>query len=76
MANRSQRISYGAGKGTAEFDVPESESDKVRQALMDAMPASFTAKPARASPELRRAWESLVRSATARVAGTPSSAPL
>jgi hypothetical protein len=44
--------------GAASFLVPESESDKFRKAFMAATPASATATPARAIPELRGAWES------------------
>lgn len=45
-------------KASAELEIPETESDKVRKALMDAPPASMTAKPATASPALRQAWQS------------------
>jgi hypothetical protein len=50
--------SYGQGTVATEFAVDESESQKIRDDLMTAMPASLTANPAQASPGLRQAWES------------------
>ncbi len=43
------------------YNIPEEESDKVREALMAAPPASFTATPASASPALKEAWNSYYR---------------
>ena len=42
----------------SEYLIPESESDPIRKAFMDATPASATSTPATADPRLRQAWES------------------
>src|SRR5262249_27607713 len=44
--------------GSAAFLIPESESDQVREAFLQAPPASATGEPATADPALRAAWES------------------
>ena len=58
MSTRDDQMPSDDVTNAAKFDVSENESSKVRQQLMEAPPASLTAKPAQASPELRRAWES------------------
>ena len=50
--------SYSHGALATEFEVTESESQRIRDDLMTAMPASLTATPAQASPTLRQAWQS------------------
>ncbi|RNL66792.1 DUF1214 domain-containing protein [Zhongshania marina] len=58
MSSEEVTHSYGAGRSGSDFEISETETDKIRQALMDAPPASLCAKPAQACPALRRAWES------------------
>lgn len=58
ISKRSASESAAAKQNSSALEIPESESDKYRKALMEAPPASATSKPAAASPALRQAWES------------------
>src|SRR5262249_2152649 len=44
--------------GSAAYLIPQSETDPIRNAFMEAPPASATDKSAAASPALREAWDS------------------
>ncbi|NKI16046.1 DUF1214 domain-containing protein [Spongiibacter sp. KMU-166] len=58
MSVNKNKTEYGVGASGSNFSIPEDETNKVRKALMDAPPASLTARPDQASPALRSAWQS------------------
>ena len=58
MTDRAEQPVSGSEAAADAYLIPESESDSVRQSLMEAPAASATETPAAASSGLREAWES------------------
>jgi hypothetical protein len=58
MNDQSRQSSSGSDSGSEAYLIPQSETDPIRKAFMEAPPASRTDTPAAASSVLREAWDS------------------
>src|SRR5215510_12326305 len=58
MEEEPRKSTPEAGGGSAAYLIPQSETDPIRKAFMEAPSASATDRPAAASPALRDAWDS------------------